>query len=234
MQVRQLASARFKQVLDAAAPEGAERLLWVPPAMPNYGGDGPFAGKVNFSKTLLFSSLVLAPRALSSYVSYECERRLLPTGGKKSPYFKSRDEFARTFRFDAKSLSTAWGLVYPSARLSAIQLAGEEAGLNELRSRIDRELAPDYKRLCSAFGKGKSTKKTSWYVYAPILLDWLSDDGKAHVQQWASSMRRVSGSSEMRKSQVERLLHVLEEQKLELGESSDLAPAMSCAPLQGV
>ncbi len=224
---RDAPSARFKQVLDAAAPEGAERLLWVPPAMPHYGGEGPFKGKENFSKTLLFSSLVLAPRALSSYVSYECERRLLLARGKtlpkKSPYFKSRDELTRMFRFGALSLSTAWGLVYPSARLSAIQLAGEDAGLNELRCRIDRELAPDFKQLCSTFGKGKSTKKTSWYVYAPILLDWLSDDGKAHVRQWASSMRKVSGSSEMRKSQVVRLLQVLEEKKLELGEPpSDL------------
>lgn len=219
---RDAPSARFREVLDAAVSAGAERLLWVPPAMPNYQADGPFAGQENFSKTLLFSSLVLAPRALSSYVSYECERRLLPTRGKRPQYFESRDEFARTFRFDAKSLSTAWGLVYPSARLSAVQLAGEY-GLHELRERIEKELSADYKLMCATFGKGKASKKKSWYVLAPILLDWLTADGKSHVRQWASGMKRMSESSDMRKSQVQSMLLLLEKEPLELGEPpSDL------------
>jgi hypothetical protein len=215
---RDAPSARFKHLLEVAAPEGAERLLWVPPSMPNYQGAGPFAEQKNFSKTLLFSSLVLAPRALSSYVSYECERRLLPTRGKRPSYFESRDVYTRTFRFDAKSLSTAWGIVYPSARLSSIQLRSYSTDLSELRRRVDEELTADYKLLRSTFGAGLVTKKTSWFVLAPMLLDWLTDEGKSHVRQWGAAMEQHSTASEMRKSQVERVLALLEGKKIELGE----------------
>lgn len=194
-----------------------QRLLWVPPSMPHYTGEGPFAGQSNFSKTLLFSSLVLAPRAISSYVSYECERRLLPKNGKRPRYFEDRDEFSRTFRFDAKSLSPAWGLAYPSARLSAIQLAGEALTLNDFRKQLQTGLAGDLKRLVSVYGNGDARQSARWYTLAPILLDGLTDEGKTHAREWAHAVQTQSSSTEARKSQVGRLIELLNKDALELG-----------------
>jgi hypothetical protein len=215
---REAPSSRFKQVLEAAVPAGAERLLWVPPSLPYYRGDGPFAGKDNFSKTLLFSSLVLAPRALSSYVSYECERRLLPKSGKRPRYFEDREEHSRTFRFDAKSLSPVWSLVYPSAKLGIMQLGCSDLTLEKLRKRIEAELSDDFKKLVTSYGKGSHRQGAQWYTLAPILLDWLTKEGRAHAAQWAQAMRDVSSSAETRKSQVNRLFDQLLRDELELGE----------------
>lgn len=215
---REAPSSRFMQVLEAAAPAGAERLLWVPPSMPNYAGDGPFASGGDFSKTLLFSSLVLAPRALSSYVSYECERRLLPRTGKRPHYFDDREEYSRTFRFDAKSLSPVWSLVYPSVKLSALKLDSSTFTLEELRAHIQAQLADDCKRLVTTYGKGNHRKGARWYTLAPFLLDWLTDNGRAHVVQWAGAMSDLSSSAETRKSQVGRLFGLLSQGNLELGE----------------
>lgn len=53
---------------------------------------------------------------------------------------------------------------------------------------------------------------------APILLDWLSDNGQAHVVQWAHAMKSKSSSVEARKSRVGRLFFLLRQDALELGE----------------
>lgn len=215
---REAPSTRFKQVLEAALPAGAEKLLWVPPSMPNYQGDGPFAGQDGFSKTLLFSSLVLAPRALSSYISYECERRLLPKRGKRPDYFTNREEHSRTFRFEAKSLSPVWSLVYPSVTLSALQVDGPALALKQLREQIRKELSGHFKTLLSRFGKGKARGGGGgWYTLAPILLDWISANSKAHVEKWADEMTWTSSSAETRKSQVDKILDMLRRDEFELG-----------------
>ncbi len=222
---REAPSSRFMQVLQAAAPEGAERLLWIPPSLQYYEPDGPFAGKQGFSKTLLFSSLVLAPRALSSYVSYECERRLLPERGKRPHYFEDRDDFSRTFKFDVKSLSPVWGLVYPSMRLAAVSLGDPASSLAEVRRLIHDELASDFKRLVRTYGRGNARKGARWYTLAPLLLDWLTEGGPEYVKRWAGAMSRHSASAETRKAQVVRLSDLLRQVELDLGEPpKDLLP----------
>lgn len=216
---RDAPSSRFKQVLETAAPVGAERLLWVPPSLPYYEGSGPFAHKSAFSKTLLFSSLVLAPRALSSFVSYECERRLIPKTGKRPHYFEDRDEYSRTFRFDAKSVSPAWGLVYPCAKLGVIRFNSHGLSLEEWRNRVGTELGSDFKKLVATYGRGKKhNQHVRWYTLAPLLLDCLTESGRAYLADWERAMTVASSSADTRKSQVGRLLGLVRQGQLELGQ----------------
>jgi hypothetical protein len=216
---RDAPSARFKQVLDAAAPEGAERLLWVPPSFAYYMSTGPFARHPGFSKTLLFSGLVLAPRALSSYVSYECERRLLPKRGPRPEYFGERGDEARAFRFEAKSLSTAWSLVYPSLRLASVSFLKPGATLEELRKHIEDDLSRDFKSLVKAFGQGARQRGAKWYSLAPILLDWIgSEAAKTQVDQWSRSVNCTKHVSESQREQVPRIMALLRDPDLDLGE----------------
>ena len=63
--------------IDAAAVQGFEQLLWVPPIKPYYPLGGVFknAADKGFSKLLVFSGWVMIPRAVSSIFSYEADRR---------------------------------------------------------------------------------------------------------------------------------------------------------------
>ena len=216
---RDAPSARFKQVLDAAAPDGAERLLWVPPSFAYYMSTGPFASHPRFSKTLLFSGLVLAPRALSSYVSYECERRLLPKRGPRPEYFGERGDEARAFRFESKSLSTAWSLVYPSLRLASVSFLKPGATLKELRKHVAENLSKDFRLLTTTFGQGARQRGAKWYTLAPILLDWIgSDAAKSRVDQWSDSIISTKHLSESQREQVPRIIALLHHPNLDLGE----------------
>ncbi|QNK68560.1 helicase-related protein [Variovorax sp. PAMC26660] len=197
-------SDRFKQVLEVAAPCGAEQLLWLAPSLPNYAADGPFRDKEGFSKTLLFSSLMAAPRALSSLVSYECERRLQPKRGKRPSYFDARESSSRAFRSDENAVSAAWALVYPSAVLGAVRLSPNGGELCALRASIRNRIQTDFDALVAKHGGGTRRHETRWYAMAPMLLDRLK--GKTdHFDTWARSIAR-SKVAVARKTQVARMV----------------------------
>lgn len=209
---REPPSGRFAQVLRAAAPEGAERLLWVPPSLSNYVGCGPFKGQEGFSKTLLFSSLVLAPRALSSYISYECERRLLPKGRKRHSYLDNRDAYKGTLLFDGLKIGPAWGLIYPSARLANVPVCHPGVSLDEVRQRARNELMADFRLLCERYEHGTQRYSARWYALAPFLLDMICDtenDAQGIVTSWAVAVENFSTASEARKAHVQRVLNAL-------------------------
>lgn len=216
-------STRFKQVLDAAAPLGAEKLLWVPPAIPYYEGAGPYIDQQGYSKTLLFSSLVLAPRALSSLVSYECERRLAAAAREKRlDYFHNdREKSPRAFRFDARSLSPAWGLVYPSMRLSSVTVLNKATTLAELRRAVRAELAGEFRKLIATHAKGPAQRGAMWYTLAPMLLDRLNEAGRTHVAVWTKAVLGKFERTDARETQLQRLVALQSDGDLQLGEAPD-------------
>lgn len=69
-------SARLRDLIRDAVPAGAERLLWVPPALPYIQPKGLFAEAAVDLKRLIFTEWRLAPDAISALVSYEMEQRL--------------------------------------------------------------------------------------------------------------------------------------------------------------
>jgi hypothetical protein len=69
-------SARMRDLLASAMPEGIERLLWAPASLPYAEGCGAFASAPADVKRLLFTEWQLAPDAISAMVSFEAERRL--------------------------------------------------------------------------------------------------------------------------------------------------------------
>lgn len=213
---------RFAQVLQMALPEDAERLLWVPPSLPNYHGCGPFKDKRGFSKTLLFSSLVLTPRALSSYVSYECERRLLPKGSKRHNYLNGRDRYKGALLFDGKKIGPAWALIYPSGRLAEVEVRYPGDSLADVRQRVREELEPDFNVLCARYGIGTQSYRARWYSLAPFLLDRIRDvdeGAPGNAARWRDSLkRRFQLDSEARKAHIARLLEAIDRAVEGLGE----------------
>lgn len=210
---------RFKQVLDTVVPPGAEKLLWVPPSMPYYPGEGPFANIEGFSKTLLFSSLVLAPRALSGLVSYECERRILSKNRKGIRYFNVRKSDVNAMHFKSKSISPAWSLIYPSRRLALASEGLEQTSLSDLQARVRHALKPDVDALIQQFGGASTRTSARWYSLAPMLLDKLSD-GEDLLRVWLPALQQAT-SETSHKAQLDRLSTTLEQVDLDLGLAPD-------------
>lgn len=69
-------SARLRDLVRDALPNGSERLLWVPPSLPYVHAQALFAQAAIDPKRLIFTEWRLGPDAISAMVSYEMERRL--------------------------------------------------------------------------------------------------------------------------------------------------------------
>lgn len=214
-------SARLRELVRVAAPTEAERLLWLPPSLPAYENDGPFADKTGFSKTLLFSALVLAPRAISSFVSYEAERRLMPRRGNKGRYFGERKEESPAFQFKAKGMSPAWSLIYACRRLANAWNAAPNfklTSLEVLHREVGAGLAADFKQMVARFGSDETQQGAKWFTLAPFLLDVVSDGnaGLRHVTSWLGAAA-VAPLADARRGQLRRIKDTLEQSSLNLG-----------------
>ena len=70
-----LGNSRLRKLAEQTVGQNWWQLLWVPPSLPYYQLEGPFAG-ADLTKRLLFSSWNATPTAVSALLSYEAERRL--------------------------------------------------------------------------------------------------------------------------------------------------------------
>ncbi len=72
-------NARLRDLIAQTVDRGTWRLLWMPAALPYYAPEGPYADPklANITKRLVFSAWHMVPRAVSSLLSYEAERRMM-------------------------------------------------------------------------------------------------------------------------------------------------------------
>lgn len=71
------AHGKLDHLLQEAFGQQLERWLWIPPACPYYRPDQAFDVEPGLSKILIFSNWAMVPRALSTLLSYEQERRMV-------------------------------------------------------------------------------------------------------------------------------------------------------------
>jgi hypothetical protein len=73
------ANARLRALSEETINRGSWKWLWLPPSMPYYHLEGPFAGADprGSSKALVFSAWRIVPKVISVLLSYEAERRML-------------------------------------------------------------------------------------------------------------------------------------------------------------
>lgn len=198
------ANARVRALLETTVRNGAWKLLWVPPALPYYAARGPFAeeGVRGFTKTLVFSSWHVVPKAIAFLLSYEAERLMVRLADPEVPYREVRNRHSAPLRFsdDGGRLTgmPALTLLYPCAALAhrvdplkiAARLAAAGAHptaaavLEEARVLIEKLLEPE---LASA--RTTSVADESWYWASPLLLDrrwepdaldWFTNDDQEH------------------------------------------------------
>jgi hypothetical protein len=105
-------------------------LLWVPPCRPWYRLADPSSAATldGFTKTLVFSSWNLVPKAISTMVSYAAEREMMRAdGGTPENTAKARERFSPLLRFARDSGSTLIALVYPSFALARLGTEAQRA-----------------------------------------------------------------------------------------------------------
>jgi hypothetical protein len=183
--------ARLRWLLNDTINRGAWRLLWIPPSLPYYAPDGPFAEPQlsHFTKRLMFSAWHVVPKAIASLISYEAERRMLQ-GSRRGDETRTRQlervgGLLKTTRSDGRlSGMPVLALLYPSVTLSRLgdplrlTSPSDRTAFEELRSRVGAVLRPLLQQLTVDAPSGRAVDE-SWYWAAPVLLDLASDDSDA-------------------------------------------------------
>lgn len=177
---------------DPTTPGGGWELLWIPACMPYYQPGGAYAEAwvANFTKTLIFSSWLVVPKAIAMLTSYEAERRVVRRSNPQLRYEDHRKQGNR-LRI-AKNKERLAGLnvftlLYPCVTLAraidplrnkaALLLTMTEA-LEVAAAKVSELLAP---HLASAPVDGPVDE--SWYWAAPLLLD----GSESYVADWLNA-----------------------------------------------
>lgn len=232
--LEQAPQAKMRSLVKRLFSTNSEELLWVPPSIPHYPLQGSFENQQHFSKTLLFSSWAMVPRALSGLISYESERRLLLNRkGVKKAYFKE-GKHSPTIKFDAKSSLVGWSLVYPSKALIDMTLQKGCGSLGELlKSRI--EIISKKLATFSNFESGNRTGDR-WYALAPMLLDRCGADAD-YLNKWLDTQDLAISSRKDNKgvtAQFRILRDFIGDKYLELGPMPvDLAEYLAYLSIAG-
>lgn len=186
-------NAKVRGLVKRIFDDRVEELLWIPPSSPHYPLRGAFEANRNFTKTLLFSSWAMVPRALSGLLSYEMERRLQKRKGGRSKYFvEDKKRSVPLIRLEGKNALTGWSLIYPSRVLAAETLARSDRALEELLAQRIVQFGDRLKSLHQYESEGHEDH--NWYAYAGMLLDHVSGySGELkHWQDWLEKEKESS------------------------------------------
>lgn len=175
-------NGRMRWLLDRVIESGAWRMLWVPPTCPWYQLAGPFAvpALAGFTKTLVFSTWNVVPKAISMMVSYAAEREMMIAGDSaavNNSDFRSR--FSPLLRFAREGGGSLLTLVYPSFSLARLGAEARREAKAELRT-VEEVLAALETRIRGMLDRLPSApsgrEDEAWYWAASPLLDLLEDE----------------------------------------------------------
>lgn len=183
-------NSRLKAIENDIFKNDSWKLLWIPPTAPYYKLSGAFEhfSDRSFTKSLVFSSWKVVPRAVASLISHEAESKAYLNG----PY-KTVDAYKKrkllTIQKDGnefKGLRTLI-LLYPS--LSLIKF-GDVFSLKinalldveEIKLRVKEKIRQPLESLIGKYKK-KEDRDENWYWIAPLLLDRESSH-KSTISSW--------------------------------------------------
>lgn len=182
------ANAKMRGLAADVLDRGAWQLVWIPPSLPYYELDGPYAEPQlrEFTKRLVFSSWAIAPKAIGTVISYEAERRIAERASRASSaaawtqYDAARPTGLLTFQLGADERLTgvaALGLLYPSVTLAE---AGDPLDVAQTlgrtlpvtRAEVEGEVRRRVEGLLATLPGGASggVEDAKWY-WAAALLD---------------------------------------------------------------
>ncbi len=181
-------NARLSKLKEIALPQGAEKLLWVPPSRPYYEFGGSYTGHQQFSKVLVFSAWEMVPRSIATLLSYEAERLTVGEMIKKIPNKKKRKSkknylYSAERRFpqprirfvmkdNAPSNMNHLTLLYPSISLAKLFDPVDVLNRKVTLAEIKVEITERIKEMLNEIPEEESSKiDERWYFMAPLLFD---------------------------------------------------------------
>jgi hypothetical protein len=196
-------NARLRCLSRDTIERGAWRLLWIPPSLPYYQGQGAFTDPQlqGMTKRLVFSCWRVVPKAVASVLSYEAERLMIRSFRKgarnTAEARKKRRPLLRfTFREGRPTGMPVLGLIYPcttlAERFDPLALAatalqeGVTLTLPDLVGQIVSQVAALLAPIVGSRGDTGGPVDETWYWAAPLLLD-LAHHRDATVRWFAQS-----------------------------------------------
>lgn len=181
----------------AADIEGSQswRLLWVPPSMPYWLGEGPYERDDGFTKTLVFSSWNVVPDAIAGLLSYLVEAKSVAGLAHTPQYGQFTRQVRRRLVFPATEDGTfagmnALALMFPSRVLAnlvdPLQMfvdSGVLPRLSEVRAIVRRRLEPLLSALPSISEDESNLPDARWYWVALIHLE---RSGSSRTRTWCA------------------------------------------------
>jgi len=183
-------NSRLRWMLDDLDKAGAFDVLWIPPALPQTELGGAYAEATSLTKRLVFSSWSVVPKATSSLLSYEYERR----HHRNTTYENSRKNAYRPLEppplRTGSERFTSLALLLPCKTLAEIGdpiTIARETGqtlplpLTAMRDAVSSSIAA---RLEPLFAQAQTsgTSLKVWYAAAQLWLD--HDMGQLNVADW--------------------------------------------------
>jgi len=180
-----ITNAKLRALLETMN-SGSWKLLWLPPTLPYYEGQGVFEDPdlKSFTKGLVFSSWQVVPKVISMLVSYEAERRAVKAFDPRANYLDERQRRSQLLRF-SKQQGRFTGmpvltLLYPCLTLAQAldplaisqQLAKKEspAGYEQFYS-IARERVENLIKKFPVTGKSDRPVDERWYWAILAMMD---------------------------------------------------------------
>lgn len=231
-------NAKFRALAEECFDKNAEFLLWVPPTKPFYKSFGVFKESSDFSKILIFSNWAMVPRAVSTLLSYEVERRTVGTENVentkedvKRKYFtddsKRRPRPLLLYKKnedDGKAINMAnFILAYPSITFylyNPLKQSDFSKSYSEIKNDLIKELETLVQSLnFKQYYIKRDTNDKVWYWLALPLIDFLvfPKEFKTHLNHLS---RNVKGTE---KDNVKFLINYVESLK-EQGNIGDFPP----------
>jgi len=118
------ANPRMDVLASEMKDQGSWRLLWVPPSMPYWAGEGAYADAAHFSKTLVFSSWNMVPDAIAGLLSYHAEQLAVADHAPRLEYDSLATSLSARLRFNGGKSGhedmNALTLLFPSRMLATV------------------------------------------------------------------------------------------------------------------
>jgi len=189
---------RLRTLIDELAGSQLWKLLWLPPSLPYYQGQGAFAGADDRSltKQLIFSSWKVVPRSIAMLVSYAMERLMVLEGDDDPNYGELREKHRPLLRWSEEGGRLGGmpliALFYPCMTLAKrvdplTQAQREPLSRAELEARLSAEIAELLSPIIRDYEDKSARPDQRWYWAAPLLLDrhhaasvrrWMTEDSE--------------------------------------------------------
>jgi hypothetical protein len=198
------ANARLRVLLDDTIERGLARVLWMPPSLPTWRPEGPFASLDSVTKSLVFSAWNVVPDAIAALCSYEAERRAVSELNRVVPHSELYDAVKPLLRFSESdgrlTGMPALLLMYPSPSLAALvdpvtlslEKGDEVPELAAILRQVEIRLADIFGPLLADHADaGRADER--WYWAAPA---WLDARAYGEISAWVATWGTADANAE--------------------------------------